>query len=142
MPAAPDPGGVYYPVGGVEFLRLNNLRGNVAAFYPWAEYAAWKLHGQCRFSADGRYVTVFPPQSLKISLDFTVGRDGWRKLLDEHPTDLALAPRGSTIEFRLRNEARWPLLYADTGCAVFAKPGGAATQPLKLPAPAAHGLFP
>ena len=142
VPRAPDPGGIYYPVGGVEFLRLNNLRGNVAAFYPWVEYAAWKLHGQCRFSADGRYVTVFPQESLRVSLDFTVGRDGWRKLLDEHPTDLALVPRGTTIESRLRNEARWPLLYADAGCALFAKDASLAGRTWKQPKKPAQGHFP
>lgn len=142
VPAAPDPGGVYFPVGGVEFLRLNNLRGNVATFYPWAEYAAWKLHGQCRFSADGRYVTVFPQESLRVSLDFTVGRDGWRKLLDDHPTGFALVPRGSAIESRLRNEARWPQLYADAGCVVFAKDVSLARHTRTLSADLSQGHFP
>jgi hypothetical protein len=97
------------------------VRGNLAVFFPWGEYAAWRLHGQCRVSADGRHVSVFIREAVNRSLDFSLGRDGWRALLTDYPTTLVLMPLSSPVTRALRREPGWELLYTDAGSALFAR---------------------
>jgi hypothetical protein len=123
VPGGPHAGGVYYPVGGVGFMKANVLRGNLAVWFPWGEFAAWKLHGQCRVSADGRHVTVFTRDAVRCSLDFSLGREGWRRLLTDHPTDFVLVPRDWPREKELADGLKWTRLYADKGCVLYARPG-------------------
>ncbi|MBI5684543.1 MAG: hypothetical protein HZC54_05655 [Verrucomicrobia bacterium] len=121
VPDRPNASGIYYPVGSVEFMKAQRLRGNLAVFFPWGEYAAWQLHGQCRVSADGRHVSVFTRDAVNRSIDFSLGRDGWRALLSNYPTTLVLMPSSSPVTQALQREPGWKLLYADTGSALFAK---------------------
>ncbi len=122
VPGSPHAGGIYYPVGGVEFMKANGLRGNLAIWFPWGEFVVWKLHGQCRMSADGRHVTVFTRDAVRCSLDFSMGRAGWRRLLSDYPTDFALVPRGWPREQEIVNELKWSRLYSDKGCMLYARP--------------------
>ena len=141
VPGAPHAGGIYYPVGGVGFIKASGLRGNLAIWFPWGEYGVWKLHGQCRLSADGRHVTVFTRDAVRCSLDFSLGREGWRRLLTDYPTDLVLVPRDWPRENELANDLKWTRLYADTGCMVYARPG-LAHGPLITPPAADRDAFP
>lgn len=141
VPGRPNAGGLYYPVGGVGFMKANHLRGNLAVFFPWGEYAAWKLHGQCRFSADGRHVTVFTRDAVHCSLDFSLGRAGWRRLLADYPTDYVLVPRHWPREKELVDELKWSRLYAEGGCVLYARPG-VAHGPLVMPPGMDEDVFP
>jgi len=141
VPGRPNAGGIYYPVGGVEFMKLNGLRGHLAVYFPWGEYAAWKLHGQCRVSADGRHVTVFTREAVRCSFDFSLGRDGWQRLLTDYPTDFALVPRDWPRGEELANDLKWPRLYADTGCVLYARPGPL-HGPFVNPVSVVAGVFP
>ncbi len=142
VPGRPNAAEAYYPVGGVEFIKLNNLRGNLAVFFPWGEYAEWKLRGQCRTSADGRHVTVFTRDAVNLSLDFSLGRQGWRRLLVDYPTDFALVPRNKRIEARLAREPGWTRIYGDPACALFARSGKAPGDAPRMPARTEEGEFP
>ncbi|MCX7824828.1 MAG: hypothetical protein N2689_04660 [Verrucomicrobiae bacterium] len=141
VPGRPNPGGLYYPVGGVEFLKRNGLGGNLALYFPWGEYAAWKLHGQCRVSADGRHVTVFTRDAVDCSFDFSLGREGWQRLLTNYPTDYALVPRDWPREKELVDSLKWKQLYTDRGCALYARPERTRGS-FALPASADEGVFP
>ena len=141
VPGSPHAGGIYYPVGGIEFMKANALRGNLAIWFPWGEFAVWKLHGQCRVSADGRHVTAFTRDAVRCSLDFSMGRAGWQRLLDDYPTDFALVPRDWPREKELVSDLKWARLYADKGCALYARPDWA-HGPLVMPAKTDEDVFP
>ena len=46
---------VIYPVGAVEYLRLNGFKGNILVPYDWGAYIIWKLYPNVKVSLDGRY---------------------------------------------------------------------------------------
>ncbi len=141
VPGRPNAGGIYYPVGGVEFMKLNSLRGNLAVFFPWGEYAAWKLRGLCRVSADGRHVTVFTRDAVHCSFDFSFGRDGWQRLLTDYPTDFALVPGDWPRLAEIESGLHWIWLYADNGCVLFAK-DPKRRGPFAVPTRVDEGTFP
>ena len=141
VPGRPNAGGIHYPVGGVGFMKANGLCGNLAVFFPWGEYAAWKLRGQCRVSADGRHVTVFTRDAVRCSLDFSLGRAGWERLLTGYPTDFALVPRGWPRGEELANGLQWTRLYADEGCVLYARQG-LARGPWVMPGKVDGDVFP
>jgi hypothetical protein len=141
VPGRPNAGGVHYPVGGVEFIQLNGLRGNLAVFFPWGEYAVWKLHGLCRVAVDGRNVTVFTRDTVNRALDFSLGRDGWRGLLTDAPTDFALVPADWPRQTEMARDLHWDRLYADDGCVLFARNRDLRGS-FAVPARAGEGTFP
>ena len=141
VPGRPNAGGIHYPVGGIGFMKLNGLRGNLAVYFPWGEFAAWKLHGQCRVSADGRHVTVFTRDAVHCSFDFSLGRAGWQRLLMAYPSDYALVPRDWPRLKELEGVLGWNRLYADDGCVLFAKDEKLRSL-LTIPAGTDEGTFP
>ncbi len=86
-------------------------------------------------------MTVFTRDAVRCSLDFSLGREGWRRLLTDYPTDLALLPRDWPREKELATGLKWTRLYADTGCMVYARPG-LEHGPLVGAEKAGEGVFP
>jgi len=124
----------FYPVGTVEFLRVNGLRGNLATPFNWGEYVLWKLSPQIKISFDGRYETVYPPQVETDNLNFINATGDWRRLLREYPTDMVLADRRSAAAQAMANETGWIAVYADRVSALFL-PREHSKGPWHLPPP-------
>ncbi len=113
----------FYPVGAVEFVRLNDLHGNLATPFNWGEYVLWKLYPQVKVSFDGRYETVYPLPVTTDNLNFMYTLGDWRRLLREYPTDMVLVDRRSTAVSAMANEPDWIAVYADPISAVFLRRG-------------------
>jgi hypothetical protein len=80
-----------YPVGPVAYLRAHEVRANVLVPFGVGAFISWKLHPSIKVSLDSRYEAAFRPELLVTHLDFFAARDGWRRFLEAHPTDLVLA---------------------------------------------------
>ncbi len=131
----------FYPVGAVEFIRINHLKGNLATPFDWGEYVIWKLYPQVRVSFDGRYETVYPDQVASDWFRFMDGREGWQKVLDEYHTDMALVDRRYGIAEVLSKDPNWMLVYQDDISAVYL-PTTKRAGPWIFPPRSAEGTFP
>jgi hypothetical protein len=114
---------LFYPVGAVEFIRLNGLHGNLATPFNWGEYVLWKLYPQVKVSFDGRYETVYPLGVTMDNFNFTYAQGDWRRLLREYPTDMVLVDRRSAAGNAMANEPGWSPVYADPISALFLRRG-------------------
>ncbi|MDD3149796.1 MAG: hypothetical protein PHV68_03090, partial [Candidatus Gastranaerophilales bacterium] len=43
-----------YPVNSIQFLKENNIKGNLLTVFHWGSYAVWKLYPNCLLAIDGR----------------------------------------------------------------------------------------
>jgi hypothetical protein len=132
----------YYPVGAVEFIRINRLKGNLATPFTWGEYVLWRLYPQVRVSLDGRYETVYPEQVSADGFSLLYGLPGWRRLLDQYPTDMVLVDKAYEMMARVMREAtNWAAVYEDAVSVIYlptARSQGSWIHPL----PREEGSFP
>jgi hypothetical protein len=129
-----------YPVGAVEFLRLNRLRGNLATPFQWGQYVLWKLAPGVRVSFDGRYETVYPEEVARVNFDFLYGTGDWGRLLRDYPTEMVLVSKAFPGARRMARAPGWTAVYEDPVSALYL-PVARAAGPWVRPAEA-RGTIP
>jgi hypothetical protein len=109
----------YYPVGAVEVIKKNNLKGNILPYFDWGEYLLWTLYPDCKVGMDGRYETVYGDEVCRDYFDFIFARENWRNILNKYPHHMVLVQSESKICSLLANDPNWSLAYAGEGSALF-----------------------
>lgn len=130
----------YYPVGAVEFLRLNGLSGNLATPYNWGEYVLWKLAPRVKVSFDGRYETVYPHPVSTDNFNFMYGTGDWRRLLRVYPTEMVLVDKRYPMALQMGEEPGWVRVYEDKISALYL-PADRSQGPWRHP-PTSQGTIP
>jgi hypothetical protein len=105
----------FYPVGSIEFIKQNNLKGNLGITYNWGSYALWKLYPQCKVFIDGRYEEVYSNDLYITALKFSehISYD-WYRFLNYYHTDIVVAPKSAYDRNTLTNELpSWQIVYED-----------------------------
>jgi hypothetical protein len=111
-----------YPVGSIQFLKRNNIKGNLLVPFDWGEYAIWKLYPDNNVSIDGRFDTVYPVDVINDHFNGAKSEEGWRFLLNKYPADIILARRDQFSQ-RMINDLseNWIYIYSDKISIVFLK---------------------
>jgi hypothetical protein len=102
-----------YPVEAVDFLKVNDARGNLVTPFDWGQYVLWKLHPAVKVSFDGRYETVYPEEVATDNFNFIRGEGEWRRLLTRYPTDMVLVGRLHPVAPLMAVEPGWALVHQD-----------------------------
>lgn len=111
-----------YPVGAVDYIAAQGIRGNIFVPFRSGAYVSWKLYPNIKVSVDSRYEVAYPNDWVGRNVRFYEAREGWRETLIAYPTDLVLAPRDSTVLPLLHN-LLWTPVYLDTQFEIDARPG-------------------
>ena len=112
-----------FPARAVGVLQGSAVSGNMAVHFDWGEYAIWHLAPRIRVSVDGRRETVYDQETHAANIQFIFGVGDWDRLLDDHPTDLALVPRHLPVYNLLLLKPGWSPAYQDPVAAIFARDG-------------------
>ena len=117
-----------YPVSAIQFLKVNNIKGNLLVPFEWGEYAIWKLYPDNKVSIDGRFDTVYPEEVINDHFNGMKSEKGWESLMEKYPTDIVLARRDSFSK-RMINVSSddWIYIYSDKISMIFLKNG----EPIK-----------
>jgi len=121
--ASPD----FYPVGSLEFIKQNNLSGNLSIPYRWGSYALWKLYPQCLVSIDGRYEEVYQGDLFDMAADFSGSPDtnwglykkyqsnavNWKQFIDKYHTDIIILPKSPLTQEKIEKLKKWKVVYFD-----------------------------
>jgi hypothetical protein len=107
-----------YPVGSFEFIKQNNISGNLATTFNWGSYAFWKLYPQCRVLVDGRYEEVYPDAVYDVAMQFSEHKENWQKILRDYHADVLVLSKGKYSPADLLNLPDWKLVYQDMSSAV------------------------
>jgi hypothetical protein len=109
------------PVRAVALLKQSNVRGNLAVFFNWGEFALWHLGPEIKVSIDGRRETIYSDKIYWQSWNFLWGIEDWDALLQTTATDLVLVPCKSPAANLLSHMGGWFRVYEDTLCAIFVR---------------------
>jgi hypothetical protein len=130
-----------YPVAAVRALHTAGASLNLAVPLDWGEYVLWFLAPQVKVSLDGRFATVFPEQVVADNFDFFTGAPGWRRLLEQYPTDAVLLPAGWSCP--IRKEPGWQRVYADAVAEIYIRADRVGALALPAQSAGTHsGFFP
>lgn len=129
-----------YPVAAVRAMRRAGMHANLVVPLDWGEYVLWFLAPDVKVSLDGRFATVFPEQVVIDNFEFFTGATGWRRLIENYPTDAALVPANSLSP--IRRLAGWERVYGDDIAEVYMRTERAASIQLAGVPGEVTGFFP
>jgi hypothetical protein len=111
-----------YPVFAVQFLKDNNIKGNLLVPFDWGEYTIWKLYPDNRVSIDGRFDTVYPIDVINDHFNGASREEAWQSLLGKYPTDIVLTTRNPFSQRMITEPSDgWLYLYSDNMSIIFLK---------------------
>ena len=121
-----------YPIYAIEFLKQNDLRGNLYVNFDWGSYASYKLYPNNLIVMDGRYEEVYYDNLLEEQFDFHYVKNDWYKIIRNYKTDIILIDKKYPVYERLSNHANWHKIFEDEKFAIFI-PRGSEKSNYKLP---------
>ena len=120
-----------FPLGSVEFVRQNNLKGNLLTVFHWGSYAAWKLYPNCLIALDGRYEEVYPNKTFIEVSNFISFQNipdlniYWDSILKNYHTDIIILSTQSEHSKKayrvMKHRKGWQMVYKDIISAVFVR---------------------
>jgi len=102
-----------YPTGSLEFIKQNNISGNLAIPYNWGSYAFWKLYPRCKVLIDGRYEEVYPLDAAGPAMQFSQHEGDWQAVLRNYHADVIVLPKGKYPLADIEKLTDWKLVYQD-----------------------------
>ena len=105
------------PLGAVEFLKQDDIRGKLLVPFNYGSYALWELRGKMRISMDGRYDLIYLPETYRRVDDFFRGKD--ISLLTTPAPDAILVPQEDAVYDKLLHNPRWTEAWHDSVDSVF-----------------------
>ncbi len=110
-----------FPYKAVEFIKINNIKGDLLADFTFGSFISYKLYPQNKIFMDGRFVGVYDEMLLPAFSYFQTGRKGWNKLLELYPPDVMLLEKSSPVYILLEQGNTWKAVYEDSQFIVFVK---------------------
>lgn len=111
-----------FPLKEVEFIKINNLKGNLIASYGHGSYITYKLFPHNKVYMDGRYEEVYDEEILMhLKIFYDMGYR-WENILLRYPPDVILLPKEAPVYKHLsKTYPEWQKVYEGTHCGVFVK---------------------
>lgn len=116
-----------FPVKTVDFLRHNNIQGNMFNSIGYGGYLIWRLFPEQKVFIDGRN-DVYKQDFYKSYLDAHLTPDAWQKVVKDYDIDWVILEysrdyaRKERIAHLIENP-EWALIYWDREAIVYAKRG-------------------
>jgi hypothetical protein len=107
-----------YPVGSLEFIKQNNISGNLATTYVWGSYAFWKLYPQCKVLIDGRYEEVYSNNLFNKAMRLSQHEEDWQEILKDYHTDILVVSKRKYTPSDISTLTDWKLVYQDMSSVV------------------------
>src|SRR5574344_879242 len=110
-----------FPIRVVEFIRLNNLKGNLLVNFGQGSFVSYKLYPHCKIYMDGRYEEVYDNEILSYLQEFLMARPHWDFILKKFPTDMFIVEKTYPIYIKLATQKQWTRVFYDNNFALFVK---------------------
>lgn len=110
-----------FPLRAVEFVKINNLKGNILQDFSNGSYVSYKLYPNNKIFMDGRYEEVYAPALLKLYNDFCTASPNWDELLKLYPPDIMILEKKYLVFKKLKADKNWKEIFEDGATGVFVK---------------------
>ena len=112
-----------FPLYEIEFLKINNIKGNMVVPFGMGSYASYKLYPDNLIYMDGRYEEVYNDKEFLTLRDFELVEPNWKDILKNYPTEILMPTRGSAAYAALTKEPEWIHIFDGRLCGIFVKKG-------------------
>ena len=110
-----------FPVKEVEFLRINNIKGNLLSLFGYGSYITYKLYPNNLIYMDGRYEEVYNDEEFDNLLKFEQVEENWKSVLEKYPTEILMPDKKLPVYEQLLKSNAWVNIYEGPVCGVFVK---------------------
>lgn len=110
-----------YPLKSIEFIKENNIKGNLLVNFGYGSYASYKLYPQNKIYMDGRYEEVYYAYMLPDLNKLQKVKKDWDDLLKKAPPDIIIMEYGFPAYNKLLSMADWSLVFKDIAYGVFVR---------------------
>jgi len=113
----------FYPTRAIEFLKINNVSGNLFIPFNWGSYAMWKLYPQNLVSIDGRYEEAYKNEAYDDVCHLSFFGKRWNEVLGKYKHDILLLEVDSDVYKKVRDLPEWKIVFETEKAAVFLPAG-------------------
>lgn len=110
-----------FPLYEVEFLKINNIKGNIVTPFGLGSYAAYKLFPDNLIYMDGRYEEVYPNNVFTALRDFELAEENWNDIIKFFNTDILMPAKNVEIYEVLKHNPNWVHIFDGMLCGIFVK---------------------
>lgn len=107
-----------YPIYAIEFIRINNLKGNVFVNFHNGSYAAYKLYPNNYVFMDGRYEEVYD-NNLINKMGKAFRAINYKEFLKEFHQDILIVEKYYPLAEELKKDKDWFLAFEDENYSLF-----------------------
>lgn len=108
-----------YPLREIEFVKINDIKGNLLINFGQGSYAAYKLYPNNLIFMDGRYEEVYYDFMVPMMKKFYLVSKGWDEILKKFPPDVIIIENYYPIYNVLKNDKNWQLIFEGKFYGVF-----------------------
>ena len=108
-----------YPVREVEFIRINNIKGDILTNFGLGSYVSYKLHPNNLIYMDGRYEEVYYDEMVPLLKKFFLVNPGWDEVLKKYPPEIMILEKYYPVYDALKNSDDWKLVFEGEVFGVF-----------------------
>ena len=110
-----------FPLYEIEFLKINNIKGNVVTMFAHGSYVSYKLYPDNLIYMDGRYEEVYDNNILVVLHNFELLENHWDDIITKYPTDIFIINKSIDGYTALLDNPDWELIFEGKICGVFVK---------------------
>lgn len=111
-----------YPLKSVEFIKINNIKGDLLINFGLGSYASYKLYPNNKIYMDGRYEEVYFDYMIPLLKKFYLVIGNWNEVLKLFPPKVMIIEKYYPIYKTLQASKEWELIYdGDRDFGVFMK---------------------
>lgn len=107
-----------YPIDTINYMKANQLMGNVYALYNWGGYIHWRTDGDLKVYIDGRADTIYSAETYLDYVAMLHHEPDWIERIERSGADYVLWPLrghgGATKGAELIKTGRWTFIHQDS----------------------------
>lgn len=120
-PAVPRADTSKFPLQEVEFLSINNIKGNIVVPFGFGSYISYKLYPNNLIYMDGRYEEVYNDKEFLTLRDYELAEPNWQDIINNYDTEILMPLKTIEVYSILKNNPDWKLIFEGKKCGVFVK---------------------
>lgn len=111
-----------YPVGAVEFLKINEIHGNIFPWFDWGLMCVGEMPGKSKVFFDGRFGIVYNDQFIKEYFEIINSDKDYKAYLNKFPeTDIFLLNKANPLSILLSTDKEYAHVYSSELASIFLK---------------------
>ena len=117
-----------FPLKEVEFLKINNIHGNIVVPFAFGSYVSYKLYPKNLIYMDGRYEEVYNDKEFLTLKNYELGEKNWQDIIKKYDTNILMPLKTIEVYPIILNDPDWILIFEGELCGIFVRKNYTHTQ--------------